>query len=283
MLFSSTHRTRLLTILSLALCVLLLVPAAEADEQNKKKKKKKKRNSEKTAVSQVEEVPASRSKPSPAVARAFRHLHAFETEEARESLASVTDDSAWSATAKAMVLEQDQDYAAATSQLRQAADRFPSEPAPAYYLGETLLHAKDMGGANDAFARAESRARAILESAPGDPEALYYLGSSLQRQRRFDEAITALEQAKAADPGDAMIDYQIGVTKAFQEKWQEAHDALTEAIDKNSGIAYAYYYRGRAAGRLGRKDLLINDLDRFLAMAPNAPEADSARKVRGAA
>jgi tetratricopeptide (TPR) repeat protein len=281
MSFSSIHRTRLLIVLSAALCVLLLVPTAEANKKNKKKKKK--RNSEKAAVSQVEEAPASRSKPSPAVARAFRHLHAFETEAARESLASVTDDSAWTATAKAMVLEQDQEYAAATSQLRQAADRFPSEPAPAYYLGETLLHAKDMGGANDAFARAEARARAILESAPGDPEALYYLGSSLQRQRRFDEAITALEQAKAADPSDAMIAYQIGVTKAFQEKWQEAYDVLTEAIDKNSGIAYAYYYRGRAASRLGRKDLLVNDLDRFLAMAPNAPEADSARKIRGAA
>jgi tetratricopeptide (TPR) repeat protein len=278
---TSPHRRRLLAILSLALCVLLLVPVAEANKKNKKKKKK--RNSEKAAVSQVEEAPAIRSKPSPAVARAFRHLNAFETEAARESLASVTDDNAWSATAKAMVLEQDQDYATATLQLRQAADRFASEPAPAYYLGETLLHANDMGTANDAFARAESRARAILESAPGDSEALYYLGSSLQRQRRFDEAIIALEQAKAAAPDDAMVDYQIGVTKAFQEKWQEAYDALTKALDKNSGIAYAYYYRGRAAGRLGRKDLMVNDLDRFLAMAPNAPEADNARKVRGAA
>jgi len=50
-----------------------------------------------------------------------------------------------------------------------------------------------------------------------------------------------------------------------------------------SGLAYAYYYRGLAAEKLGRKDLLINDLDRFLALAPNAPEAAQARALLNAA
>jgi hypothetical protein len=56
---------------------------------------------------------------------------------------------------------------------------------------------------------------------------------------------------------------------------------LTEAIGLNAGMAYAYYYRGLSAGEIGRKDLMVNDLDRFLAMAPNAPEAPQVKRILG--
>jgi hypothetical protein len=32
---------------------------------------------------------------------------------------------------------------------------------------------------------------------------------------------------------------------------------------------------------VGRKDLLVNDLDRFLAMAPDAPEAPQVKRILG--
>ena len=57
---------------------------------------------------------------------------------------------------------------------------------------------------------------------------------------------------------------------------------MTAAIDQTPGIALAYYYRGLTAGKLDRKDLLYNDLDRFVRMAPDAPEAAYARRLLAA-
>ena len=279
MLSDTKIRRYLVTALSLALCLLLLVPVAEAG----KKKKKKKKKQDPAPTTQVEEAPKAKSGPSKAVQEAFDLLRAYDTDAAREALDAVSSDDVYAMTARALVLEQAKDYSTATAQLRQAADRWTDDPAPVFYLGETHIHARNMSAADDAFAQAETRARALLEKRPDDVEALYYLGAAQQRQRRFDDAVSTLEKARKADPKNAMVVYQLGATKAFQEKWQDAHDLLSETIEMDSGIAYAYYYRGLAAGKMGRKDLLINDLDRFLAMAPSAPEADNAKKVRGAA
>ena len=73
--------------------------------------------------------------------------------------------------------------------------------------------------------------------------------------------------------------YQLGVTEALQQKWPGAVDLLTEALELNQSIAYAYYYRGQSAGRMGRKDMLIADLERFLELAPDAPEAPIAART----
>ena len=80
-----------------------------------------------------------------------------------------------------------------------------------------------------------------------------------------------------------MVLYQMGVTRAFQQKWNEAVDLLNRALAIDSGIAYAYDYRGVSYGRLDRKDRLINDLTRFLQLAPNSPEAPRARTLVQAA
>ena len=63
------------------------------------------------------------------------------------------------------------------------------------------------------------------------------------------------------------------MTKMSQGDNQAAFDALSQAIELYSGYAYAYYYRALAANQINRKDITVNDLDRFLALAPNAPEA----------
>ena len=77
--------------------------------------------------------------------------------------------------------------------------------------------------------------------------------------------------------------YQIGVTRAFQQRWPDAVAELTRAIEADSGIAYAYYYRGLAQDKLGRKDQLVLDMERFLALAAAAPEAPQAQAIVKAA
>ena len=85
---------------------------------------------------------------------------------------------------------------------------------------------------------------------------------------RLDEVLAVLR-----------IVFQTGATQLFQKNWQAALDTLTRAIDMDSGIAYAYYYRGLAANGVGKKSLMVNDFDRFLFMASNAPEAEQVSRL----
>ena len=108
---------------------------------------------------------------------------------------------------------------------------------------------------------------------------LVALGDARQNLRQLPEAISALEKARALAPGNVEVAYQLGVCHAIARNWAQAVDTLTEALGKNSEIAYAYYFRALAADKVDRKDLWINDLERFIALAPEAPDADRARSI----
>lgn len=277
-----THLSRTaLVAVSLLTALVLLVPDVEAEKKKKKKKDKNKNKAAVAAPAPEEETSSGLAQPGPAAREADRHLNAYDTAAAREALESASEAStdAWLATARGRVLEQKKDYDGAIAELRRAADLDTRNPAPVLFMGDTYAYASKRGSANDAYAQAESRARGLLDSNSEDPEALYYLGIAQQRQERFADAAQTLEKAKELRPGDSAILYQLGATRFFQERFQEAFDLLSAAIEKNSGIAYAYYYRGLAASQLQRKDVLYNDLDRFVKMAPEAPEADTAKQI----
>jgi tetratricopeptide (TPR) repeat protein len=280
MLVKSTHHKRLITLLSLMLCLLLLAPTAEAG----KKKKKKKKKAAPTATTEEASAPATGLSTPPAeVIEANHYLAAYDADAASKALSGLSaDTSGWVGTANGRVLTLEKQYEAATKQLRQAADIDPANPAPVLFLGDAFAYAEKPAQASDAWAQTETRARALLAANENDADGLYFLGAAQQRQKRFAEALNTLERAKALRPGDPMIDLEIGVTHVYLQNWQQAFDRLSAAIDKNPGTAYAYYYRGLAAGKVNKKDILYNDLDRFVKMAPDAPEATNAKQLLGA-
>lgn len=268
---SRFHRPVPLT-LALVLVALAGAPAAEGGK-NKGDKKKKQSTTTSTET-------ASTAAPPKAYLDLDRRLHAYETGAARGMLSQVSSaPDVYRLMAEGRVLEQEKKYDQAAARLTDAASSAGAEPAPFVYLGETWLHAKNEGRANDAFNQAVQRAEARLQENPNDGDALYYLGVAQQRLRRYDQAYATLEKASKLR-SDALPVYQMGVTRAFQQNWGAAMDLLTQAIDRDSGIAYAYFFRGLAASKVGRKDILINDMDRFLALAPDSPEAPTARQIR---
>ncbi len=288
----TTHRNRARNLSWLLVLALFLGAAGDIfahEENDDGKKKKKKKNKQES--SEVEETPApkapteskSPAKEMPRVAKDVEtRLLAYDTTAARTLLAGQSIDSdAYLQAADGRVATQENNYSKAVTQLSAAADAMSADPSPLIYLGEAHLRSGNTGSANDAFARAEQRARTVLAGSPSDPQGLYSLGVAQQRQKRFGEATATLEKARSVSPRDALVLFQLGATHAFQRQWPQAIDALNQAIELNPGIAYAYYYRGLSAGEVGRKDLLVNDLDRFLAMAPNAPEAEQARRLLG--
>ncbi len=207
-------------------------------------------------------------------------LLAWDTTGARELLASLSDTGTTQAKiAAGRLLMQEQKLDESAKQLAATAAAAPGDPSPAIYLGEAYRLAKRSEDARQAFEMAASRAAAGLESAPGDVGLLVALGVAQQKLRRLPEAIAALEKARELAPGSVQAVYQLGATHAMAHNWDQAVELLTAALNRNSEIAYAYYFRALSAEKVDRKDLLINDLQRFLALAPDSPDAPRARRL----
>ena len=214
------------------------------------------------------------------VRSAGNHVLAYATKEARSALAPwIQESHADVQTALGRILTLEKKYGIAAASLRQAARLRPADPAPQVHLGEALRYAGQEAAAASAFEEAARLARAQLQANRDNPTALYHLGLALQGLRRWDESASHLDRARQLQPENALPLYQLGVTRALQEKWPVALDLLSQAIGRNSGIAYAYYYRGLVASKVGRKDLTISDFRRFLTLAPNAPEALRVQRI----
>lgn len=266
-------------LLVVLLCAVLLAPfAVQAKPPKKPKASAPPPAPSQPPPSQGEPAPPAPTPP-PGLDGVDERLWHFQTDGARDALGRFMDQAdtnAYVSTAYGRVLEQQKKYGDAEGRLRKAAELAASDPAPYVYLGEVFLRQRRGGDADGAFRKAADLARA-----KGGAEAAYYLGVAQQRLKQYDEAVSTLQGAHA--PAPALIPYQIGVTRAFQGNWQAAVEQLNRAIEMDSGLAYAYYYRGLAQDKLGHKDLLVNDMDRFLALAPDAPEAEQAKAVLRAA
>jgi tetratricopeptide (TPR) repeat protein len=261
----------------LAVLAALLVAAAAEAKPPKKPKKPGKGQGQQQQQPQQEQPPAQAPQQSPpaGIEGVDERLWHFQTGAARDVVGRFMDQAdanAYVAMAYGRILEQEKKYGDAEGRLRKAAELAPNDPAPFVYLGEVYLRQRREGDANNAFRKAVDAAQA-----KGGAEAAYYLGVAQQRLKQFDAAVSTLQGSRA--PAPALIPYQIGVTRAFQENWSAAAEQLSRAIEMDSGLAYAYYYRGLTQEKLGRKDLLIADMERFVALAPGAPEAERANAI----
>ncbi len=221
-----------------------------------------------------------------AVQKAGRKLVEYQTQDARAALAPViarADGDGTVAVALGRVLEQEKKYDDAAKALVKACQLLPADPAPQYFLGETYVHAKRFGDAEKAFSSAVQLGQKIVDKDGGNAAVWYYLGAAQQRTKQYAKAFDSLNKARDAGFDAALVAFQQGVTRVMEGKWKDAVDLLSRAVDGNSGLAYAYYYRGLAQDKLGRKDQLVLDMDRFLKLASQAPEADKAQAIVKAA
>jgi tetratricopeptide (TPR) repeat protein len=216
-----------------------------------------------------------------AVAKANGKLLAYSTKEARDALAPVTDRAATDAQvalALGRVLEQEKKYPDAIASLQKAAKLAPADPAPQVYLGEAYLRQKKQKEADAAFRKGLDLAKAATGF-----DSAYYQGVAQLRLKQYDAAVGSLKRALEARPGSAETLLQLGVVTSFQQKWDEAAGWFDQALAKDTGLAYAYYYRGLAQDKRGKKDLAVADMNRFLKVAPSSPEAALAKAYVDAA
>jgi Tfp pilus assembly protein PilF len=79
-----------------------------------------------------------------------------------------------------------------------------------------------------------------------------------------------------------MTNYQIGFGYLYEKQWQKAKDALDKVVAADPKYAHAHYYRGLAWDKLGRKDNMLIDMDTFVKLAPDSPEASKAQALLAA-
>lgn len=172
---------------------------------------------------------------------------------------------------------------AGAKSMSQIAKGANADPAALYWEAELLYQQSKNKEALAAWQATSTRAAEIVNADPTDATAQFYLGASLVRQKKYDPALKALRLAVRGGFDEAMVNQQIGFIYLYQQKWQEAKNAFDVGLSVNPRFAPMYYWRAMAWDKLGRKDNLLLDLDQFVKLAPNAPEAGKAKAILSSA
>jgi len=136
---------------------------------------------------------------------------------------------------------------AAIDALRRALALAPADTMARALLGSTLTQA---GHAGEAVALLEPAVR----GGEADPDVLTAYGLALARLRRFDEAQTLFERARAADPTNAQAAVELGTVHMMADDRARARAAFEDALRLNPRAARAHSALAFLAAEEGRVD-----------------------------
>lgn len=165
--------------------------------------------------------------------------------------------------------------------LEKQVNNEPFDPVAEFYRGEVLRWLDRKDEAKEAWQKTIDKALIAVEKNSRNCTARYYQGAALIRLKRADDARKALKRAAKDDFDPTMVDFQMGLVFLIQENWKAAKEAFDDVHEFDPRYAHLYFYRGIAWEKLGRKDQLLSDLDQFVKLAPNSPEAKTARAILG--
>ena len=106
-----------------------------------------------------------------------------------------------------------------------------------------------------------------------------YLGASLVKQGKpcgcRGSSLAALEK----QPTHSVAVAALGESLVKQAKYVVAIERMTAVIEKNDKLAYAYYWRAHAYSKNKQPARMVDDLEVFLGLAPDAPEAPTVKQL----
>ncbi|KUK40943.1 MAG: Tetratricopeptide repeat protein [Clostridia bacterium 62_21] len=119
-----------------------------------------------------------------------------------------------------------------------------------------------------------------VEANPQDVSAYLRLGAACLEQGEVDRAVAAYEKVLALDPGNAAARLSLSEIYLAQEKPDEALAQLNAILAADPHHLAALYRRGLLLGLVkGQKDAGAADLERFVRLAGDGPEAAHARSL----
>jgi len=95
----------------------------------------------------------------------------------------------------------------------------------------------------------------------------------MAKSERSQDALSYLNRAVELDPTYAEAHYGLGLAYGYLNRLPKMVDELEQAVHLDSKHAYAHYQLGLAYNQQDKVDLSILHLERFLQLAPDAPEA----------
>lgn len=152
----------------------------------------------------------------------------------------------------------------ALAALRQQREAGEVGPAQAYLAGQILLKANQ-----DAGARGEFESLVALADTPWQligESAIAALDNNIGR------AVEAATQAAEMAPDLFEAQYQLGLVTARAGNFTASAAALERSAQINPTFAYAHYNAGQAYSKIKRIDRTAEHFERFLKLAPAAPE-----------
>jgi tetratricopeptide (TPR) repeat protein len=141
-----------------------------------------------------------------------------------------------------------------------------------YLLGRAQVELKKVDAAEATFRR-------ILDQ-NGD-SALGHEGMArvFNARKDYTRALQSATRAVELDSDSAGAHYALGVVYAFRKDTPKATESLEKSVALNGEDAYAHYHLGLLQYQQKRFDQTVNHFERFIEIAPNAPEAGQVRSI----
>ena len=171
-------------------------------------------------------------------------------------------------------------------QYEQVVDSQQSDPMALYFIGLSYERLDRLDDAHRVYQQLAARGET-------DPWTLIARAATVLATESAGEvtpealadADVAIQEAVTTAPSLAAAHYQRGLVEAYQGDHTAAAAAFEEATMLAPTFAYAHYYGGLSYSRIDRADQMAIHFERFLRLAPQAPEADRVeslmRSVRG--
>jgi len=165
-------------------------------------------------------------------------------------------------------------------QYQQVIEAAGQEAEPAILYAAVLSHQK-LGATDQASSMAER-----LAALPPD-SGWHFIGLSAGQlaSNQLDAALESAQAAVTAAGALPQAHHQLGLVLARRQAWQEAATAFDREAELDPMEAYAFYYGGLSHYRANRPDLMAIRFERFLKLAPKAPERPEVvqimRTIRG--
>jgi tetratricopeptide (TPR) repeat protein len=164
------------------------------------------------------------------------------------------------------------DSLSAVAELREAVAAYPNYYAARLDLGRELRIEKR-------FKEAEEILSALAEIAPKRAEPRLEYGIVLLELKRPDQAATQLREALQLQEANWATHLYLGWA-LLESQSQEAEPHFKRALELDERkAARAHLALARLADAQGLRQLAIQHLEAYLALTPNAPDADVARRL----
>lgn len=181
--------------------------------------------------------------------------------------------------ARARDLYHGKKFQEAETLLRRILDTEPGNAEAGYWLGLSLVELKRFDEAEQALRKAEENRPEGAESMPRIDMIRIGLARCFMERDRLAEAQAAVDEALRIKADNPEAYFYRGMLEARRKDYAASARSMDKAIELDPKNAYAYYYAGLAYNQIKRPDMVVQRLQAFLKLAPDAPEAPKVQSL----